>query len=268
MIKLQEPHSTVLTHTPTRWVSLDAVLERMIKLREPHSTVLTHTPTRWVSLDAVLERMIKLQEPHSTVLTHTPTRWVSLDAVLERMIKLREPHSTVLTHTPTRWVSLDAVLERMIKLQEPHSTVLTHTPTRWVSLDAVLERMIKLREPLRAHFFSLKRPHIREFFKSETSLVIVRFLHSTLQLFKKLLLLLQKTNALFPELAEIIDSFRSKILHRQCSKFFGASTDDLLRTVDKENANVLKSSFHKFYTVTSEYIIKWCGLEKHLKYIN
>ena len=59
------------------------------------------------------------------------------------------------------------------------------------------------------------------------------FLHNTLQ----------KTNELLPELAEIIDSFRSKILQRQFSEFFGASTADLLKAVDEENANVLRLSF-------------------------
>ena len=103
-----------------------------------------------------------------------------------------------------------------------YSTPPTHTPTRWLTLDAVLELMIELWEPLKAHFLSLKRaPRILEnFLKSETSSVIVSFLHSTLQLFKKPLLLLQKTNALFPELAEIIDSFRCKIMQRQSSEFY------------------------------------------------
>ena len=109
-----------------------------------------------------------------------------------------------------------------------YSTLPTHTPTRWLTLDAVLERMIELWEPLKAHFLSLKRPPriLENFFKSEMSLVIVSFLHSTLQLFKKPLLLLQKTNALFPELAEIIDSFRCKIMQRQSSEFYEASTAD------------------------------------------
>ena len=89
------------------------------------------------------------------------------------------------------------------------------------------------------------------------------FLHSALQLFKKPISLLQKTNALFPELAEIIDSFRCKILQRQSSEFFGASTADLLKTMDEENANLLKSSFQEFYTITLEYISKWYQLEKH-----
>ena len=94
------------------------------------------------------------------------------------------------------------------------------------------------------------------------------FLHSTLQLFKKPLLLPQKTNALFPELAEIIDLFWSKILQRQSSEFFGASTADLLKTFDEENANALKSSFQEFYTITMEHFSKWGRLEKHPKHIS
>ena len=128
--------------------------------------------------------------------------------------------------------------------------------------------MIELWEPLQAHFLSLKRPPciLENFFKSETSLVIVTFLHSTLKLFKKPILLLQKADTLFPELAEIIDSFRCKILQRQSSEFFGASTADLLKRVDEERANLLKSSFLEFYTITLEYISKWYRLEKHPKY--
>ena len=99
-------------------------------------------------------------------------------------------------------------------------------------------------------------------------MVIVSFLHSTLQLFKKPLLLLQKTNALFPELAEIIDSFRCKIMQRQSSEFYGASTADLLKIVNKDCAYVLTSSFQEFYSITLEYIGKWYRLERHPKYIN
>ena len=155
------------------------------------------------------------------------------------------------------------------QLNTNYSTLPTHTPTRWLTLDAVLERMIELWKPLQAHFLLLKRPPriLENFFKSETSLVIVTFLHSTLQLFKKPILLLQKTNALFPELAEIIDSFRCKILQRQSSEFFGASTANLLKRVDEESAKLLKSSFQEFYTITLEYISKWYRLEKHPKYI-
>ena len=148
------------------------------------------------------------------------------------------------------------------QLNTNYSTLPTHTPTRWLTLDAVLERMIVLREPLQAHYI------LETFIKSETSLVIVTFLHSALQLFKKPILLLQKTNAVFPELAEIIDSFRCKILQLQSSEFFGASTADLLKTIDEENANLLKSSFQEFYTITLEYTSKWYRLEKHPRCIN
>ena len=150
-------------------------------------------------------------------------------------------------------------LEKFCKqLDTNYSTLPTHMPTRWLTLDAVLERMIELWEPLQAHFLLLKQPPriLENFFKSETSLVIVTFLHNTLQLFKKPLLLQQKTNVLFPELAEIIDSFRSKILQRQSSEFFGASTAHLLKTVDEKNDNVLKSSFQEFYATMLEYISK------------
>ena len=156
------------------------------------------------------------------------------------------------------------------EMDKNYPTLPTHTPTRWLTLDAVLELMIELWEPLKAHFLSLKIPPriLENFFKSETSLVIVSFLHSTLQLFKKPLLLLQKTNALFPELAEIIDSFRCKIMQRQSSEFYGASTADLLKIVDKDCAYVLTSRFQEFYSITLEYIGKWYRLERHPKYIN
>ncbi|XP_076812013.1 zinc finger protein 862-like [Clavelina lepadiformis] len=156
------------------------------------------------------------------------------------------------------------------ELDSNYSTLPTHTPTRWTTLDAVLERMIDLWEPLKAHFLSLKHPPriLEDFFKSEESLIIVSFLHSALLLFNKPLLLLQKSNALFPELAEIIESFKIKILQRQCSGFFGATTDELLRTVDEEHAKVLKASFQEFYTITLEYINKWYRFEKHPMHIN
>ena len=96
----------------------------------------------------------------------------------------------------------------------------------------------------RISFAKRTASYVRYFFKSEMSLVIVTFLHSTLlQLFKKRIILLQRTIALFPERAEIIDLFRCKILQRQSFKFFGASTADLLKRVDDERANLLKSSF-------------------------
>ena len=76
------------------------------------------------------------------------------------------------------------------------------------------------------------------------------------------------TNALFPELTEIIESFRCKILQSQSSEFFGATTAELLRKADEEQANVLKSSFKVFYIITLEYISKWYRFKKHPKYIN
>ena len=81
--------------------------------------------------------------------------------------------------------------------------------------------MIDLWEPLQAHFLSLKHlPQIlMDFFKSGESLVVVTFLHSALLLFKKPILLLQETTALFPELTEIVESFKCKILQRQNSIF-------------------------------------------------
>ena len=103
------------------------------------------------------------------------------------------------------------------QLDTNYSTLPTHMPTRWLTLDAVLQRMIELWKPLKAHFLSLKRPPCisENFKKSETLLVIVTFLHSTLHLFKKPLLLLQMKNELFPELAKTSDSCRSKNLQRQ-----------------------------------------------------
>ena len=100
------------------------------------------------------------------------------------------------------------------KLDTNFSTLPTHTPTRWTTLDSVLERMINLWEPLKAHFLSLKHsPQISmDFFKSGKSLVVVTLLHSAPLLFKKPILLLQETTALFLELTEIVESFMCKIL--------------------------------------------------------
>ena len=151
------------------------------------------------------------------------------------------------------------------QLNVNYSTLPTHTPTRWTMLVAVLERMIDLWEPLKVHFLSLKCPPriLEDFFKSVESLVIVSFLHSALSLFKKPLLLLQKTNALFPELAEIMESFKGQILQRHSSRFFGATTAELLRGIDLKHAEVFKLSFQEFYTTTLKYINKWYRLEKH-----
>ena len=107
------------------------------------------------------------------------------------------------------------------QLDNSYLTLPTHTPTRWTTMDAVLERMIHLWEPLKEHFLSLKRPPriLEDFFTSDESLVIVSFLHSALSLFEKPLLLLQKTNALFPELTTIIDSFKCQLFQRLRSRF-------------------------------------------------
>ena len=156
------------------------------------------------------------------------------------------------------------------QLDTNYSTLPTHTPTRWTTLDAVLERMIDLWEPLKAHFLSLKCPPriLMDCFKSDESLVIVAFLHSALLLFKKPILLLQETTALFPQLTEIFESFKSKILQRQNSNFFGATTADILRCINDERAGVLKSSFQDFYTISLEYVDKWFHIENHSTHTN
>ena len=156
------------------------------------------------------------------------------------------------------------------QLDTNYSTLPAHTPTRWTTLDAVLERMIDLWEPLKAHFLSLKHPPriLMDFFKSDESLVIVAFLHSALLLFKKPILPLQETTALFPQLMEIVESFKCKILQRQNSNFFGATTADLLRCIDDERAEVLKSSFQDFYTISLECVDKWFYIENHSTHTN
>ena len=106
--------------------------------------------------------------------------------------------------------SREVSLKQFCKKLDNYSTLPTHTPTRWTTLDSVLERMIDLWEPLKAHFLSLKHPPriFMDFFKSGESLVVVTFLHSALLLFKKSILLLQETTALFTELTEIVESFK------------------------------------------------------------
>ena len=125
--------------------------------------------------------------------------------------------------------------------------------------------MIDLWEPFKVYYLSLKRPPriLMDFCKSDESLVVVAFLHSALLLFRKPILLLQETPALFQQLTEIVESFKGKILQRQNSSFFGAKTADLLRCIDDERAEVLKSSFQDFYTITLEYVDKWFHLENH-----
>lgn len=154
------------------------------------------------------------------------------------------------------------------QLDTNYTTLPTHTPTRWLTLDKVLVRMIDLWQPLKGHFNSVKLPPriLHNFFNSDESLIVVSFLHSALLIFEKPLLLLQKTTALFPELAEIIESFRNKILERQRLDFFGASTTELLKAIDEERSLALKSSFQDFYTITLEYISKWFRFEKYTKY--
>ena len=149
----------------------------------------------------------------------------------------------------SRPVSLKQFCE---KLDTNYSTLPTHTPTRWTTLDSVLERLIDFWEPLKAHFLLLKHlPRIlMDFFKPGECLVVVTFLHSALLLFKKPIRLLQETAALFPEITEIVESFKCKILQRQISNFFGATTVELLRCVDDKRAKIFKSSFQEFYTIT------------------
>ena len=99
------------------------------------------------------------------------------------------------------------------QLEAQYTALPTHTPTRWNTLGNVFEKIIKLWEPLTQHFLSLRcSPRILEnFFRLEESLVVVSFLHSALSVFKKALLLLQSTSALFPELADIFKSFKTAI---------------------------------------------------------
>ena len=150
-------------------------------------------------------------------------------------------------------------------LDASYSTLLTNSPTRWSTLSAVLERMINLWQPLKEHFLSLKHPPriLETFFKSETSLAIVSFLHSALLVFKKPLLLLQNKTALFPELECIIESFKEAIQRRQDAEFFGTATAELLQAVDEESAERLKSSFQEYYSVALHCIDKWYRLENH-----
>ena len=110
--------------------------------------------------------------------------------------------------------------------------------------------MIELSELLKQHFHSRKcLPRILEnFLKSDDSLVIVTFLHSALLVFKKPLLLLQSTSALFPELANIFELKRA-ILKCHSSEFYGAKTAELLKGIDKDCAEVLKSSFKESLSI-------------------
>ena len=79
---------------------------------------------------------------------------------------------------------------------------------------------------------------------------------------------MQETTALFPELTEIVQSFKSKILQRQNSNFFGATTAELLKCVDDERAKILKSSFQEFYTISLEFVDKWFNIVNHTTQTN
>ena len=138
------------------------------------------------------------------------------------------------------------------QLEAQYTALLTNTPTRWTTLGNVLEKMIELWKPLTQHFLSLRCPPriVENFFRSEESLVIVSILHSALSVFKKPLLLLQSTSALFPKLAGIFKSFKTAIFQRRDSEFYGAKTDELLKGIDCDCAEMLKSSFKEFYKVT------------------
>ena len=81
--------------------------------------------------------------------------------------------------------------------------------------------------------------------------MVITFLHSAL--------------LLFPELTEIVESFKCKILQRQNSNFFGATMAELLRFVDDECTKILKSSFQEFYTISLEYVDKWFNIEDPVK---
>ena len=125
--------------------------------------------------------------------------------------------------------------------------------------------MIELWEPLTQYFLSLRCPPriLENFFRSEESLVIVSFLLSALSIFIKPLLLLQSASALLPELADFLKSFKTAIFQRRNSEFYGAKTDELLKGIDSDCAEELKSSFKEFYKVTLEYIDKWYRPDKH-----
>ena len=89
------------------------------------------------------------------------------------------------------------------------------------------------------------------------------FLHSALSVFIKPLLLLQSASALLPELADFFKSFKTAIFQRRNSEFYGAKTDELLKGIDSDCAEELKSSFKEFCKVTLEYIDKWYRPDKH-----
>ena len=171
----------------------------------------------------------------------------------------------IFSHFKSQTSKVQNLKQFCAQLEAQYTALPTHTPTRWTTLDNVLEKMIELWEPLTQHFLSLRCPPriLENFFKLEESLVIVSFLHSALSVFKKPLLLLQSTSALFPELADIFKSFKGAILQHRNSEFYGAKTDELLKGIDKNCAEMLRSSFKEFYEVTLEYIDKWYRPDKH-----
>ena len=58
------------------------------------------------------------------------------------------------------------------------------------------------------------------------------------------------------------------MLQRQNSNFFGATTADLLRCIDDERAEVLKSGFQDFYAISLECVDKWFYIENHPTHTN
>ena len=166
--------------------------------------------------------------------------------------------SKICNHFKSQTSIVQNIKQFCAHLEAQYTALPTHTPTHWTTLGNVLEKMIELWEPLTQHFLSLRCPLriLENFFRSEESLVIVSFLHSALSFFKKPLFLLQSTSALFPELADIFESFKTAIFQRRNSEFYGAKTDELLKGIDSDCTEVLKSSFKEFYEVTLEYIDK------------
>ncbi|XP_077974479.1 uncharacterized protein LOC144430420 [Styela clava] len=166
----------------------------------------------------------------------------------------------ICSHFKSQTARAESLKQFCSQLEAQYTALPTHTPTRWTTLDNVVEKIIDIWEPLKHHFLSLKCPPriLEEFFKSEQSLIIITFLHSALLVFKKPLLLLQKTTALFPQLADIIDSFKDA-----SSEFYGATTAELLKGLKNDHAEMLKSRFQEFYTITMDYIDKWYRPEEH-----
>lgn len=85
--------------------------------------------------------------------------------------------------------------------------------------------------------------------------------YSVLGVFEEPLLQLQKSRALLPELIEIVDSFKQKIVERKEKNFFGAATTTTLRRLDRNVKEGLSSSFLDFYTTVLVYIDQWFRVE-------